>query len=66
MKTPDEILKQALQKETAAHDFYAKLARECKVEFVSELLEKLQHEESRHMRMVEDMIARLATDHRIP
>ena len=41
LKTPDEILRKALEKETQARDFYAGLASDCSVDFVRELLEKL-------------------------
>jgi rubrerythrin len=59
MTTPDQILQKALEKETQARDFYAGLALSCSVGFVRELLEKLQHEESKHMRMIQGMIGRL-------
>jgi rubrerythrin len=57
--TPEEILRKALEKETQARDFYAELAASCSVDLVRELLEKLQNEESKHMRMIRDMIGRL-------
>ena len=57
--TSDEILRKALQKETEAHDFYAELAASCTVEFVKELLLKLQNEEYKHIRMIRDMLGRL-------
>jgi rubrerythrin len=61
MVTPtiDEILRKALEKETQAHDFYAELASSCTVEFVKDLLLKLQNEEAKHMRMIRDMLGRL-------
>jgi rubrerythrin len=59
LKTPDQILQKALQKETQARDFYAKLATDCTVDFVKELLLKLENEESKHMRMVQEMLVRL-------
>jgi rubrerythrin len=55
----DKILRQALEKETQAHDFYAELAASCTVDFVKELLLKLQNEEAKHMRMIQDMLGRL-------
>ncbi len=58
-RTPDRILALALQKEQDAHDFYESMADGCPVEFVRELLMKLQNEEARHMRMVREMISRL-------
>ena len=57
--TPEEILRKALEKETQARDFYAELAASCSVDLVRELLEKLQNEESKHMRMIRDMLGRL-------
>jgi rubrerythrin len=57
--TPDQILKQALEKEKQAHDFYEGLSLGCSVEFVRELLEKLRDEESKHMHMIQAMISRL-------
>jgi rubrerythrin len=57
--TPEQILRKALEKETQARDFYAELAASCSVDLVRELLEKLQNEESKHMRMIRDMIGRL-------
>jgi rubrerythrin len=59
MTTPDQILQKALEKETQARDFYAEFALSCGVDFVRELLEKLRNEESKHMRMIKDMRARL-------
>jgi rubrerythrin len=63
LRTPDEILKKALEKETEASEFYADLAANCSVEFVRELLYRLHNEESKHMHMIMDMIARLESGH---
>jgi rubrerythrin len=60
LRTPDEILRVALAKETQAHEFYSNLAAQCRVPIVRELAEKLKDEEYRHMRMVEEMITRLS------
>lgn len=57
--TVAEILQKALEREIQARDFYAELASSCGVSFVTEFLEKLQNEESKHIRMVKDMIGRL-------
>jgi rubrerythrin len=57
--TVDQMLHKALEKETQARDFYAELAASCSVRFVREVLEKLQNEESKHMRMIQDMLGRL-------
>ena len=59
LSTPNQILKTALQKEIQARDFYAELARQTSVDFVKELLERLQNEESKHVRMIRTMLARL-------
>jgi rubrerythrin len=60
LTTPDAILRAALEKETQARDFYAGLAAHCAVDYVTELLLTLQNEESKHMHMVEKMLARLS------
>ena len=60
LKDPAEILRAALEKETAARDFYAGLARRCHVDFVQELLFRLQNEEEKHMDLIHKMLARLA------
>ena len=57
--TSDEILRTALEKETQAYDFYAELAASCTVEYVKDLLLKLQNEEAKHMRMIQNMLGRL-------
>jgi rubrerythrin len=59
LRTPDEILRIALENELQARDFYAQLALECSVDFVKELLQTLQNEEAKHMHMVQKMIDRL-------
>jgi len=64
-KTPDVILRIALVKEMQARDLYEELARECSVDFVRELLEKLQNEESKHVHMVEEMLGRLEAGTRL-
>jgi rubrerythrin len=63
---PDEILRAALGKETAARDFYSEMAGHCPVDFVRDLLERLKDEECKHMRLVQDMMARLAQGKRVP
>ena len=60
LKTPEEILKVALAKETQARDFYAGMAAHCTVDFVKELLERLRDEEFRHMRLVQAMVTKLS------
>ncbi len=59
LSTPNQILKAALQKEMQARDFYAKLARQTSVDFVKELLELLQNEESKHVHMIQKMLGKL-------
>ena len=59
LTTPDEILREALEKERQARDFYAGLASNCSVVFVRELLEKLQNEESKHVHLIQAMLGRL-------
>jgi len=64
--TPDGILDAALEKEQQAHDFYEKLAAKCHVDYVRELLEELQNEESKHMHLIRKMKSRLAAGKSIP
>ena len=59
LTTPDEILRKALEKEEQAREFYGELAAVCSVEFVRELLQRLENEEAKHVRMVEAMLSRL-------
>jgi rubrerythrin len=59
LKAADRILAAALAKEESARDFYIRLAAQCRVDFITELLERLRDEESKHVRMVRDMISRL-------
>jgi rubrerythrin len=60
LRTPNEILHAALEKEMQARDFYAELAVHIKVDFVKELLLKLQNEETKHVHLIESMLGRLA------
>ena len=59
LTTSGQILQEALRRENEARDFYADLAIRCRVDFVKELLERLKDEESKHARLVQDMIIRL-------
>ncbi len=59
IKTPGDILRLALEKETRARDAYRELATHCSVDFVRDLLLKLENEEYRHMRMIRDMLGKL-------
>lgn len=60
LRTPDEILRVALEKEAQARDFYGDLSAHCSVDFVKELLLKLHNEESKHWHMIQDMLGKLA------
>jgi len=60
-RTPAEILKAALAREKAARDFYGNLARSCRVDFVRELLEQLKDEESKHIRLIQNMLTKLSS-----
>ena len=57
--TIEEILHKALEKEAQARDFYAELATRCSVSFMTEFLEKLKNEESKHIGMIQNMLGRL-------
>jgi rubrerythrin len=57
--TPMEILEEALKKEHAAHDFYASVRDHVKAESVRLLAEELCEEERRHVRLIEEHLARL-------
>jgi rubrerythrin len=59
LRTPADILKAALVKEQQAHDFYEQMSLDCKVDMVVELLDTLKNEESRHLRLIRAMIAKL-------
>jgi rubrerythrin len=58
-RMPDQILQEALRRETDARDFYSNVAENCHVDFVKKLLERLKNEESRHISLVQEMISRL-------
>lgn len=59
ISTPGELLKAALVKEQQAHDFYEHAILSCKIVMVRELLEKLKDEESRHVRLVREMLVKI-------
>jgi rubrerythrin len=56
---PDAILQEALSREVEARDFYGRLAERTSVTLVRDFLERLKNEESKHVRLVEEMIAKL-------
>jgi rubrerythrin len=60
LATPDQILQAALAREEQSRDFYGDLVTGCQVDFVRELLVRLQGEESKHVRLIQDMIAKFA------
>jgi rubrerythrin len=60
LRTPNQILQVALAKEKESRDFYDEQAAHCSVDFVSKLLNKLKDEESKHIRLVQDMITKLS------
>ena len=57
--SPGDVLRAALEKETAARDFYADLAGRCHVDFVRDLLLRLHNEEEKHLGLVRNMLSRL-------
>ena len=59
LRSLDEILRAALEKETSARDFYAELAHRCHVDFVKELLLRLQVEEEKHAALIRKALTRL-------
>jgi len=59
LKTPVEILKRALEKETEARDLYEELAVGCATDYVKDLLLTLQNEELKHMHMIQAMLRRI-------
>ena len=61
LRTPDQILRAALEKELDARDFYAELANRCHVDFVKELLLQLQVEEEKHAALIRKALARLGS-----
>jgi len=61
--TPDAILQEALTREQEAHAFYASLVARCKVDFVKELLEKLEDEEAKHVDLIQELITKLNLGH---
>lgn len=54
-----EILELAREKEQQAHDFYASMLLRRPPEMVAELLERLMNEESKHTKLVEEMIVQI-------
>ncbi len=59
LRTPADILQSALSKEKEAFTFYAEGERQAKIAMVRDLLTTLKNEEQRHIRLIEEMLARL-------
>jgi len=59
LSTPDDILKTALLKEKEARQLYSDLSAHTRIEMVRKLADKLKDEEGRHVKLIEDMIAKL-------
>ncbi|MFO7535966.1 MAG: ferritin family protein [Kiritimatiellia bacterium] len=59
LHTPEQILRAALAREKQAHDFYENMALHCKVELVRRLLDDLKNEESRHIRLIQALLAKM-------
>ncbi|MEW6332783.1 MAG: hypothetical protein AB1558_00775 [Thermodesulfobacteriota bacterium] len=54
-KLSDDILNEALAQERIAQDFYARMAARCQIAFVRELMETLEDEASKHIKLIENM-----------
>lgn len=63
LSTPDEILNAALAKERQSREFYSRLAEQCRIDRVRQLIEKLKDEENKHVKMIEEMLADLRLGH---
>ena len=59
LKMPDEILNYALEQEKKTHNFYSRMAINCRVTVVRELIEQLKEEEYKHIKLIEGMLIRL-------
>jgi len=59
LTTSNEILEAALNMEMQARAFYAELERNCSVDFVKELLLTLENEETKHVHLIQKMLARV-------
>jgi len=57
--TIEQVLKTSLERERQAYEFYNRLAADCSVDCVRELLLKLKNEESKHQLMIQKMLTRL-------
>ncbi|MDZ7830391.1 MAG: ferritin family protein [Desulfobacterales bacterium] len=62
-KTPTEILEAARGRERQAYEFYSRLAADCRIDGLRELLEKLRDEEQKHIRMIDKMLTQVRLGH---
>lgn len=60
-KMSEDILNAALVQEKRAYDFYTKLSARCQIGFVRELIETLEDEEYKHIKMIESMLVQLGS-----
>jgi rubrerythrin len=61
--TAYETLQSALKRERQAYEFYSRLAGDCRIEGLRELLEKLRDEENKHIKMIEKMLSQMRLGH---
>ena len=59
VRTPDEVLEAALRKERASRAFYAAMRAQCRIAMVTDLLDRLEGEEQRHIQMIEEMMTNM-------
>jgi rubrerythrin len=59
LTTLDDILQAALAREEESRDFYGDLTARCRVDFVRDLLQRLQGEEAKHVHLIQEMITKL-------
>jgi rubrerythrin len=52
--TPEEAIRMAMQREKAAHEFYAKAAKIAKYPGTKQMFESLAKEELKHSRILEE------------
>ena len=61
LTTPGEVLRKALAKEEEAYHFYSQALDQSKIELVRDLLAQLKDEEAKHVRLVRNLMTRLAS-----
>lgn len=57
----EDILNEALAQERKARDFYTKMSARCQIDFVRELMESLEDDASKHIRLIEGMLAQIGS-----